>query len=782
MKKVSIFVFPFLVLGMVSCGNLSSAAVSSPFVSSGGSAQEATGLASIVAKRAFPYDGGKSENALLSASGLSPDCAFTEGNLVRLLKAAFSSFMPPKTGQRNYIGHPGYAVSPKATTKEVESALEWLSPYGLYHEFSDEAAEVSVDDVERILSRFYQYFGTNAKDDFATASQYGFYFGDPDDDGHTCEDIYGKANIVNERLMHKTIEDTARAYAVDSSNPHADSYKQALDFLEGEVDYSFLAEPGVAEEITGLSSPSSLTDWVAATGKMFADYGVSPFFSSPTFVIRGSYEEAVSCEPGVFDVSESDLNDGTVVSSLRGTYETAFGSLGFSSAKSTLLADSLLSFARRQKSYYVGEYAQFAKRYCDLYDASTSQDLYEGFGLALSLSDVAGASGLSNADLGHLICTNEGLCLSSGKAIAEAGMDELGALGLYTFYRANRTTLSYKKGQRWLDGAFEYLVKWPLATDFLASEACASNVALAKRVLSALESSFVSRSENSPWLSEGGAEAIADKLSGLTFYLYSAYPDGAPFDYSSVVSPISQRLSKDLGTVRNATWRLSLNDIESEMSPARAYMRSIDPFLANAFYMPVFNSVTITLGFLFAYGGDFASFSDEALFASLGIVTGHEMTHGYDKNGSHYDKDGRYLGAETTIFGEADQKTFAMKQNEISALYEGYECLPDTRAATKGSLTITEDMADIGGLGLVEGIVATIDGFDYKEFYRDFSYNFADKETLASYLTYNIDDVHPYGRARVNRLLSNSGKFAETFALEASDAMYVAPEDRVALW
>ena len=91
-------------------------------------------------------------------------------------------------------------------------------------------------------------------------------------------------------------------------------------------------------------------------------------------------------------------------------------------------------------------------------------------------------------------------------------------------------------------------------------------------------------------------------------------------------------------------------------------------------------------------------------------------------------------------------------------------------------------MADIGGLGLVEGMANKISDFNYTRFFVYFANHMASKITGLYYYIIETSDVHPFGKFKTNTLLSNDALFNSTFAIKEGDGMYVPESERVVLW
>ena len=114
------------------------------------------------------------------------------------------------------------------------------------------------------------------------------------------------------------------------------------------------------------------------------------------------------------------------------------------------------------------------------------------------------------------------------------------------------------------------------------------------------------------------------------------------------------------------------------------------------------------------------------------------------------------------------------------SFYDGYEIYPGL--AAKGEKEVSENVADLGGIRLLLDLGASQTSFDYGKFFNYAATNFCDIASRSRFLAKNYNDVHAFGRARINRCFASFNEFANTYSLKEGDHMYVAPTARVAIW
>ena len=198
-------------------------------------------------------------------------------------------------------------------------------------------------------------------------------------------------------------------------------------------------------------------------------------------------------------------------------------------------------------------------------------------------------------------------------------------------------------------------------------------------------------------------------------------------------------------------------------------------YTVNAAYSRYDNSINIFAGFL---NGEIyrPDMSYEQKMAGIGAVIGHEISHAFDTNGAQYDKDGNLNNWWT----QADLEAFRSRAAKLAAWYDGF--IPYEGCVYSGRKVQTEVIADLAGLKCVLGIAAQKETFDYDAFYRQYAVMQRRKAPLNVIIQKIASDTHPESYMRVNANLAQFDEFVDFYGIQPGDGMYIAPEDRIAVW
>ena len=209
------------------------------------------------------------------------------------------------------------------------------------------------------------------------------------------------------------------------------------------------------------------------------------------------------------------------------------------------------------------------------------------------------------------------------------------------------------------------------------------------------------------------------------------------------------------------------------------------PQTVNAYYNPTTNEICFPAGILQYPFFDMTA-DDAFNYGAIGVVIGHEMTHGFDDQGRQFDKDGNMHD----WWKEADGKNFTERTDKYADFFSAIKVLPDLNG--NGRLTLGENLADHGGLqvawtayknatkrnplGEKNGLTAD------QRFFHAYAGVWAGNITEAEIRNRTKSDPHSLGRWRVNGALPHIDAWYEAFGVKEGDKMFIPKQERLELW
>jgi putative endopeptidase len=310
-----------------------------------------------------------------------------------------------------------------------------------------------------------------------------------------------------------------------------------------------------------------------------------------------------------------------------------------------------------------------------------------------------------------------------------------------------------------------------------AKDRCESMV---DRLLVAMEQSL----QAIDWMSEETKDKALKKLAGFSYKI--GYPDDWR-DYSALTIDRGPYVANRL---RAASFEYN-RKIAKLNKPVDKNEWAMEPHAVNAYYHPLYNEVVFPAGILqppFFW----ADADDATNFGAIGTVIGHEITHGFDDQGSKFDADGNLKNWWT----ESDRAAFEDRTGGLADQYSAYEPLAGLNV--NGELTLGENIADLGGVTIAyaamlaasteQGLqphepVGAEDGLtpaqrffiSYAKIWRG---NYTDEYTRLIIAS----DPHSPGEYRCNGVLENFPPFAEAFALDNDAPLAKSPADVLKIW
>ena len=295
-----------------------------------------------------------------------------------------------------------------------------------------------------------------------------------------------------------------------------------------------------------------------------------------------------------------------------------------------------------------------------------------------------------------------------------------------------------------------------------------------------LQTALGQRIDQQKWMSEETKKQAHEKLN--SFYVKIGYPD-TWMDYSKL--EINDSLSYYENMV-NASVFMSNYYIQKRVNKHTDRTEWLmTPQTINAYYNPTTNEICFPAGIL--QPPYFNAEADDACnYGAIGVVIGHEMTHGFDDQGSQFDKDGNLRNWWT----KADAENFKKRTKVMADFFDKIEVLPGMHA--NGELTLGENIADHGGLNISfqalqnamkTNPLATKDGFTPEQrFFLSYGLIWANNIREAMLRQLNKIDPHSPGRWRVNGALPHIDAWYKAFNITKKDPLFIPKKQRVDIW
>ena len=299
------------------------------------------------------------------------------------------------------------------------------------------------------------------------------------------------------------------------------------------------------------------------------------------------------------------------------------------------------------------------------------------------------------------------------------------------------------------------------------------------KLINELRKSLAAHIAGLTWMSEQTKINALVKLNAFTVKI--GYPDKWR-DYSGLQVDPSKSLYDN---IKAASLYETRRNLDKMGKPVDKDEWGMTPQTVNAYYNPTTNEICFPAAILQPPFFDVEA-DDATNFGAIGVVIGHEMTHGFDDQGRMFDQ----YGNMTDWWTEEDSEKFQEAAEKLAAQFDEIVVVKDQHA--NGHLTLGENIADQGGLRIAYDAFKTtqqyrdgksIDGFTpTQRFYLSYGRIWADNMTEEAIFQQTKSDPHSIGRYRVNATLRNIDTFLDAFGIKAGDKMWLDPDDRAIIW
>lgn len=281
------------------------------------------------------------------------------------------------------------------------------------------------------------------------------------------------------------------------------------------------------------------------------------------------------------------------------------------------------------------------------------------------------------------------------------------------------------------------------------------------------------------WMSDSTKKVALDKLA--SFYVKIGYPDKWR-DYSALDIHNDNYFAN---TMRASAFEFDYMVNKKLNKPVDRDEWEMTPQEVNAYYNPTTNEICFPAGILQPPFFDMEA-DDAYNYGSTGATIGHEMTHGFDDEGSQFDKNGNLR----VWWKDSDRKSFNERTKVMADYYSNINVLPDLKC--NGELTLGENLADHGGLMVAYQAYKDItkdaplpvkDGYTADQrFFIAYGISWREKNSDEYIRMVTKTDPHSIARWRVNGQLPHIDAWYEAFGITPNDPMYIPKEKRVTIW
>ena len=295
-----------------------------------------------------------------------------------------------------------------------------------------------------------------------------------------------------------------------------------------------------------------------------------------------------------------------------------------------------------------------------------------------------------------------------------------------------------------------------------------------------LQKALAQRIDAQEWMSDSTKQFAHDKLN--SFRVKIGYPDKWK-NYDNLIIDPADSYAANCRRISEFMWDDMI---------ARKHNKPVDvdewymtPQTVNAYYNPTTNEICFPAGIL-QYPFFDMDADDAFNYGAIGVVIGHEMTHGFDDQGRRFDKNGNF----TDWWTEKDAESFNERTKVIINHFNDIYVLPDMKA--NGELTVGENIADHGGLTIAmqafcnatentEPLV--LDGFTPEQrFYLAYANVWAGNIRDEEIRNRTKSDPHSLSRWRVNGTLPHIEDWYKAFGITANDKLYIPENKRLNIW
>lgn len=706
-----------------------------------------------------------------------------------MMSRAFPALSAPK-GNDVRKGNVGAAFTdvPAWADKEIKK----LTAAGILQGYPDgrlgKSDKITRTQLEALVKRIYALQGTNPKDDFYEFVNKGWLNASKIEPGELSNGVFEELMKGNEQKIKSILDELLKKQHAQGTNE-----QQITDFYNTALDAKHRNEQGISPikgYLDAINQASTLVQLFEANLKIDQETNFGPLTS---FSVMADAKNS-SINALYFSGLMTGLDKNSYVSEdeRKKTVYTDY------LTKLFVLAGEKEAQAKEQALLVYNMEKDLAASSLDIQDKGNVNHYYNPYTMEqfaglypnVDMKRYMKESKVDQAD--KVIVMDVGLAKKSASYYTEEHVDALKAYmkamllmnvsGLLSedFAKANRDFSAQMygiEGEKSTEEVALSLTKSTLsdllgeayAKQYFSKEAKQDVEKMVKEFIAVYEQ----RIQALDWMSEATKEKAIKKLEKMTIKI--GYPD----QWNDTLKDVKILTPKQGGSlfanhvaINNAYVQKQKASIGKLVDKSEWMMSVYD---VNAYYNPLNNEIVFPAGILQAPFYDLKA-KKETNLGAIGMVIAHEISHAFDNLGSAYDENGNANNWWTA----EDYKQFEKRLQAVIRYYDGIEVIPGVY--NQGRLTVSENVADLGGMAASLQVASKLASPDYKAYFEGYATIWRSTMTkeIVAYLT--TVDTHSANKVRVNRTIANFKEFYEAYDVTEIDGMFVAPENRVSIW
>jgi predicted metalloendopeptidase len=608
---------------------------------------------------------------------------------------------------------------------------------------------------------------------------------------------YGMFGILDD-LSEQRVREIAEAASV-AKNADADTQKVG-DFYASFMDEATVESLGLkplAAELARIDAIRTPRDLAVSIGRM-QRIGVSQPFAFGVSIDKGNSSQYIGYirqNGGNLPDRDYYLSDDAKMQAVREKYRAFVRDLldAAGTADAAAVADRIVALEKRlAQVQWTRVQNRDAEKTYNKISIAEAQNLLPNFDWRACFE------GMGAAKIDSLVAVQPSFFNALGSALKEVPLAQwrdylrYQVIQAYAPYLSSRfVNLNFEFNGRVITGVTELEPRWKRAVQavdatigeltgkaYVAKYFPPEAKSRALELVGNLRRAYAEGIDSLEWMSADTKTQAHSKLAKFTPKI--GYPDKWK-DWSK----LEVRRDDLVGNVMRASIVESDRDIAKLGQPIDPTEWGMTPQTVNAYYRPTANEIVFPAAILQPPFFD-ANADDAVNYGAIGAVIGHEMSHGYDDQGRHYDGDGNLKNWWT----ESDDKEFRVRATQLVNQFNRFSPLPEQ--TVNGELTLGENIADLAGVAMafrayklsLKGKAApVIDGYTGEQrFFIGYAQVWARKYREDEMRRRLLTDPHSPSEFRVNGIVANQPGFYAAFGLKEKDKLYRDPKDRVKIW